>query len=82
MTEGAAAAPPKGATKAPAIQGEAKKPTAPIVGGRSTRAAEGRDQTLSEAIADLVARDANEGDTRLFVTDFLCDGLATTSTKT
>lgn len=27
------------------------------------------------ALADLAARDANEGDTRLFVTDFLCDAL-------
>lgn len=26
-------------------------------------------------LADLLARDANEGDTRLLVTDFLCDGL-------
>jgi predicted type IV restriction endonuclease len=26
-------------------------------------------------LADLVARDANEGDTRLLVTDFLCDAL-------
>lgn len=26
-------------------------------------------------LADLVARDANEGDTRLLVTDILCDGL-------
>lgn len=26
-------------------------------------------------MADLVARDANEGDTRLLVTDFLCEGL-------
>ena len=26
-------------------------------------------------LADLVARDANEGDTRLFVTDVLCDAL-------
>jgi hypothetical protein len=25
--------------------------------------------------ADLIARNANEGDTRLLVTDFLCDGL-------
>lgn len=30
---------------------------------------------FSGPLADLVARDANEGDTRLFVTDFLCDGL-------
>jgi hypothetical protein len=29
----------------------------------------------SKPLADLVARDANEGDTRLLVTDFLCDGL-------
>jgi hypothetical protein len=28
----------------------------------------------SATVADLVARDANEGDTRLLVTDFLCDG--------
>lgn len=26
-------------------------------------------------LADLIARDANEGETRLLVTDFLCDGL-------
>lgn len=26
-------------------------------------------------LADLIARDANEGDTRLLVTDFLCEGL-------
>jgi hypothetical protein len=29
----------------------------------------------SKPLADLLARDANEGDTRLLVTDFLCDGL-------
>lgn len=29
----------------------------------------------AKPLADLVARDANEGDTRLLVTDFLCDGL-------
>lgn len=26
-------------------------------------------------LADLIARDANEGDTRLLITDFLCEGL-------
>jgi hypothetical protein len=36
----------------------------------------------SKPLADLVARDANEGDTRLLVTDFLCDGLGLTSTPT
>jgi hypothetical protein len=30
---------------------------------------------LSKPLRDLVARDANKGDTRLLVTDFLCDGL-------
>lgn len=30
---------------------------------------------FSRPLADLVARDANEGDTRLLVTDFLCDAL-------
>lgn len=30
---------------------------------------------FSKPLADLVQRDANEGDTRLLVTDFLCDGL-------
>ncbi|WP_424533801.1 type I restriction enzyme HsdR N-terminal domain-containing protein [Sphaerisporangium viridialbum] len=29
----------------------------------------------SKPLTDLVGRDANEGDTRLLVTDFLCDGL-------
>lgn len=31
---------------------------------------------FTKPLADLVARDANEGDTRLLVTDFLSDGLA------
>lgn len=30
---------------------------------------------FSRPLSDLIARDANEGDTRLLVTDFLCDGL-------
>jgi predicted type IV restriction endonuclease len=30
---------------------------------------------FQKPLADLLARDANEGDTRLLVTDFLCDGL-------
>jgi len=30
---------------------------------------------FQKPLADLVARDANEGDTRLLVTDILCDGL-------
>src|SRR5688500_2863440 len=30
---------------------------------------------FSKPLTDLVARDANEGDTRLLVTDFLCEAL-------
>jgi hypothetical protein len=30
---------------------------------------------FSKPLADMLARDANEGDTRLVVTDFLCEGL-------
>ncbi len=30
---------------------------------------------FSKPLADLIERDANEGDTRLIVTDFLCEGL-------
>lgn len=30
---------------------------------------------FSKPLADLCARDANEGDTRLLITDFLCEGL-------
>jgi predicted type IV restriction endonuclease len=30
---------------------------------------------FNKPLIDLVARDANEGDTRLLITDFLCDGL-------
>jgi hypothetical protein len=37
---------------------------------------------FSKPLADLAARDANEGDTRLLVTDFLCEALGSTSTPT
>ena len=30
---------------------------------------------MGKPLSDLIERDANEGDTRLMVTDFLCDGL-------
>jgi len=32
-------------------------------------------QRMTGALTEMSARDANEGDTRLFVTDFLCDAL-------
>ena len=37
---------------------------------------------FSKPLADLVARDANEGDTRLLVTDFSAKDWATTNTRT
>jgi predicted type IV restriction endonuclease len=45
------------------------------VGAGGSRPAQGRDPPVHQAPADLADRDANEGDTRLLVTDFLCDGL-------
>jgi hypothetical protein len=63
---------------AAAVTDQAKKPKAR---GGPKWEAEARDRLraavrrFSKPLADLVARDANEGDTRLLVTDFLCDGL-------
>lgn len=54
------AAPPKGAPK---WETEARERVKAAV------------KKYSKPLADLLARDANEGDTRLLVTDFLCDGL-------
>jgi hypothetical protein len=61
-----------------AVADEAKKPKAR---GTPKWETEARDRLkaairrFSKPLADLVARDAYEGDTRLLVTDFLCDGL-------
>lgn len=55
--------------------GEKKTKTAPkweVDAKEKVRAAI---KKFSKPLTDLVARDANEGDTRLLVTDFLCDGL-------
>jgi hypothetical protein len=62
----------------PAVGDQATKPKAR---GAPKWEADARDRLraavrrFSKPLADLVARDANEGDTRLLVTDFLCDGL-------
>jgi hypothetical protein len=59
----------------------ADQATSPKARGAPKWEAEARDRLraavrrFSKPLADLVARDANEGDTRLLVTDFLCDGL-------
>jgi hypothetical protein len=64
--------------EAPALAGPARPPAARTVPKWET---DNRDRVrsairkFSKPLADLVARDANEGDTRLLVTDFLCEGL-------
>jgi hypothetical protein len=67
-----------GGDASPAVGDQATKPKPR---GAPKWEAEARDRLrtavrrFSKPLADLVARDANEGDTRLLVTDFLCDGL-------
>ena len=65
-----------GAEDAPAVQ---PKKSAPRPAPRWETEARDRVRAAvkrySRPLGDLVARDANEGDTRLLVTDFLCDGL-------
>src|SRR5919198_2960542 len=64
--------------RAPVIAEATKKPAAR---GVPKWEAEARDRLkaairrFSKPLAELAARDANEGDTRLLVTDFLCDAL-------
>lgn len=56
-------------------------PVGKPAGGAPKWETEARDRTkaavkrFQKPLADLVARDANEGDTRLLVTDLLCEGL-------
>lgn len=80
------AAPPIGAEPAPLADDEPvldpapapKHPARPSVPKWESEARQRiRDavKKFSKPLADLVARDANEGDTRLLVTDFLCYGL-------
>src|SRR6266545_4574915 len=58
---------------------EATKKPAPRSAPKGEREARDRLKAairrFSRPLADLAARDANEGDTRLLVTDFLCDAL-------
>lgn len=63
----------------PVVQEQVKK--APAAKSLPKWETEARDRLragirrFSKPLADLVARDANEGDTRLLVTDFLCEAL-------
>jgi hypothetical protein len=71
----------------PAISAKAPKAASAKRGGpKWEQAAKDRIRAAlrryAKPLNDLIARDANEGDTRLFVTDLLCDVLATTSTRT
>lgn len=62
----------------PALNKPTKKPAARQAPKWETEARDRVKATIkkySKPLADLVARDANEGDTRLFITDFLTYGL-------
>src|SRR6266536_2418408 len=64
--------------KAPAVAAVAKRPvprTAPKWELDTRDRVKAAIRRFSKPLAELAARDANEGDTRLLVTDFLCDGL-------
>lgn len=50
------------------------RPTMPKWEATARERMKGAIKKFSKPLADLVARDANEGDTRLLVTDMLCDG--------
>ncbi|MFI6792262.1 type I restriction enzyme HsdR N-terminal domain-containing protein [Nonomuraea sp. NPDC050383] len=67
------------ASLAATSEATARKPAAPRAAPKWEMDARDRVRAAvrrySKPLADLVARDANEGDTRLLVTDFLCDGL-------
>lgn len=60
----------------PALDGPAPRPSssAPKWETMARERMKAAIKKFSKPLADLVARDANEGDTRLLVTDMLCDG--------
>lgn len=63
--------------ESPALNAPAKQPaprSAPKWEAESRDRLRAAIKKFSKPLADLVARDANEGDTRLLVTDMLCDG--------
>lgn len=60
----------------PTLAGSPQKPVSVLPKWETTarERMRGAIKKFSKPLADLVARDANEGDTRLLVTDMLCDG--------
>lgn len=54
---------------------KARKKTAPKWETDARERLKSAIRKFSKPLSELVARDANEGDTRLLVTDFLCEGL-------
>ena len=60
----------------PALENPPPKPSAapPKWETAARERMRGAIKKFSKPVADLVARDANEGDTRLLVTDMLCEG--------
>ncbi|MGV8910455.1 MAG: type I restriction enzyme HsdR N-terminal domain-containing protein [Propionicimonas sp.] len=52
-----------------------RKPVAPKWETEARERIRSAVRRFNKPLTDLVARDANEGDTRLLVTDFLCEGL-------
>lgn len=81
--EGRDIAPPivEGETAAPVVQAEEThrprepKRSAPKWESAARERVRTAIRRFNKPLLDLVERDANEGDTRLLVTDFLCDGL-------
>ncbi|MCU1472163.1 type I restriction enzyme HsdR N-terminal domain-containing protein [Amnibacterium sp.] len=57
------------------LQATPQKPTVPKWEQDAREALKLAIRKFSRPLQDLVQRDANEGDTRLLVTDFLCEGL-------
>lgn len=51
------------------------KPRVPLWEENAKSAIKSGVKKFAKPLAELVARDANEGDTRLLITDFLCDAL-------
>jgi predicted type IV restriction endonuclease len=58
-----------------ALSGSAKTPSAPKWELDARESIKLAIRRFSRPIQEIIARDANEGDTRLVVTDFLCEGL-------
>lgn len=77
MTEGMQPTIIVGQEQPPVLEQESKQPrrSAPKWETTARERVRAGVRRFSKSLADLVNRDANEGDTRLLVTDFLCDVL-------